>query len=145
MGIDKSAAVGVEVAVSGATIALVDRHGKVRHRLYAKTLHGRPAAATLEPYLRCIEQMLGYAWTEGLDVRGLGISVPGTLDHTSRRPLLIPTLPALNGIPLCDLLEIRFDLPTLLHVDVDAALLGEYCFGAGKGLRRLLFLTVNAV
>jgi glucokinase len=145
MGIDKSVAVGVEVTVSGATVALVDRHGRVHHRLYAKTLRGRPAAATLEPYLRCIEQMLGYASAEGFDVRGLGISVPGTLDHGSRRPLLIPTLPALNGIPLCDLLETRFELPTHLHVDVDAALLGEYRFGVGKGLRRLLFLTVNAV
>jgi glucokinase len=145
MGIDKSVAVGVEVTVSGATVALVDCHGRVHHRLYAKTLRGRPAAATLEPYLRCIEQMLGYASAEGFDVRGLGISVPGTLDHGSRRPLLIPTLPALNGIPLCDLLETRFELPTHLHVDVDAALLGEYRFGVGKGLRRLLFLTVNAV
>ncbi len=145
MGIDKSVAVGVEVTVSGATVALVDCCGKVRHRLYAKTLRGRPAAATLEPYLRCIEQMLGYAAAEDFDVRGLGISVPGTLDHASRRPLLIPTLPALNGIPLCDLLEARFELPTHLHVDVDAALLGEYRVGVGKGLRRLLFLTVNAV
>jgi glucokinase len=145
MGIDKSVAVGVEVTVSGATVALVDRHGRVHHRLYAKTLRGRPAAATLEPYLRCIEQMLGYASAEGFDVCGLGISVPGTLDRGSRRPLLIPTLPALNGIPLCDLLETRFELPTHLHVDVDAALLGEYRFGVGKGLRRLLFLTVNAV
>jgi len=145
MGIDESVAVGVEVAVSGATIALVDRHGRVHHRFYAKTLRGRPAAATLEPYLRCIEQMLAYASAESFHVRGLGISVPGTLDHASRRPLLIPTLPALNGIPLGDLLETRFELPTHLHVDVDAALLGEYRFGAGKGSRRLVFLTVNAV
>ena len=145
MGIDESAAVGVEVAVSGATIALVDRHGRVQHRLYAKTLRGRPAAATLEPYLRCIEQMLAYASAESFQVRGLGIAVPGTLDRVSRRPLLIPTLPALNGVPLCDLLEARFELPTRLHVDVDAALLGEYRYGAGKGSRRLLFLTVNAI
>jgi len=145
MGIDESAAVGVEVAVSGATIALVDRHGRVQHRLYAKTLRGRPAAATLEPYLRCIEQMLAYASAEGFQVRGLGIAVPGTLDDVSRRPLLIPTLPALNGVPLCDLLETYFELPTHLYVDVDAALLGEYRFGAGKGSRRLLYLTVNAI
>src|SRR5215469_15569578 len=133
MGIDESVAVGVEVAVSGATIALVDRHGRVHHRLYAKTLRGRPAAATLEPYLRCIEQMLAYASAESFHVCGLGIAVPGTLDHVSRRPLLIPTLPALNGIPLGDLLETCFELPTHLHVDVEASLLGEYRFGAGKG------------
>jgi len=145
MSVHESAAVGVEVAVSGATVALVDCHGRVHHRLYAKSLWGRPAAATLEPYLRCIEQMLAYAPAEGFRVCGLGVSIPGTLDHSSRRALLIPTLPALNGLPLCDLLEARYGLPTQLHVDVDAAALGEYRFGAGKYFRRLLFLTVNAV
>src|SRR5271167_230448 len=143
MRTDESAVVGV--AVSGATVALVDRHGKIHHRLHAKTLWGRPAAATLEPYLRAVERMLDYASAGGFQVCGLGVSVPGSLDSSLRRPLLVPTLPALNGFPLCALLEARYGLPTRLHVDVDAAVLGEYRFGAGKGFRRLLFLTVNAV
>ncbi len=141
----KSAAVAVEIAGSRATIALVDRRGKIRHRCYAKTLWGRPAVATLEPYLRAIENALAHAKAEGLRVRGLGLCVPGTLDPASRRPLLIPTLPSLNDFPLCDLLEARYDLPASLHVDVDAALLGEFHYGAGIGFRRLLFLTLNAV
>jgi glucokinase len=145
MRTDESAVVGVEVAVSGATVALVDLHGRVHHRLHAKTLWGRPVAATLEPYLRAVERMLDYATAGGFQVCGLGISVPGSLDSSLRRPLLVPTLPALNGFPLCDLLEARYDLPSRLHIDVDAAILGEYRFGAGKGFRRLLFLTVNAV
>jgi glucokinase len=89
--------------------------------------------------------MLVYARAEGFTVGGLGVSVPGSLDEAARRPLLIPVLPALNDFPLCDLLEAHFHLPTRLHVDVDAALLGEHRFGAGKGFGRLLFLTVNAV
>jgi glucokinase len=142
---NKSVALGVEIAGSRATVALVDRHGRIRHRNYAKTLWGRPAAATLEPYLRAIEAALSYAKSEGLRVRGLGMSIPGTLDQATRRPLLIPTLPSLNDFPLCDLLEAHYNLPTQLYVDVDAALLGEYHFGAGKGFHSLLFLAVNAV
>lgn len=142
---DKNVAVGVEIAGSRATVALVDCHGEVGYRCYAKTLWGRPAAATLEPYLRAIETVLAYAESEGLRVRGLGISIPGTLDQSGRRPLVVPTLSSLNDFPLCDLLEAGYDLPARLHVDVDAALLGEYHFGAGQGYRRLLFMTVNAV
>ncbi len=142
---NKSVALGVEIAGSRATVALVDRYGRIRHRNHAKTLWGRPAAATLEPYLRAIEAALAYAKSEGLRVRGLGISIPGTLDQATRRPLLIPTLPSLNDFPMCDLLEAHYNLPSQLYVDVDAAVLGEYHFGAGKGFRRLLFLAVNAV
>ncbi len=141
----KSVAVGVELAARGTTIALIDRRGTILHRLSARTLRGRPAIATIEPSLRAIETMLSYAHAGGYKVRGLGICVPGSLDTERHRPLLIPTLPCLNDFPLCDFLEARYTLPVRLHVDVDAALLGEHRFGAGKGFNRLLFLTLNAV
>ena len=142
---DKQVAIGVEITRSRATIVLVDHHGKIHHRFYAKTLSGRPASATLEPYFRAIETVLMHAKTERMLVSGLGISIPGTLDPTARRPQTIPILPSLNGFPLCDLLEARYNIPAQLLIDVDAALVGEYHFGAGKGFRRLLFLNVNTV
>src|SRR5947209_17230657 len=92
MSTDKSVAIGVELAGRGASVALVDRRGRVRHRCNAKTLHGRPATATLEPYLRAIESMRACADAEGLRICGLGVCVPGSLDIAARRPLLIPTL-----------------------------------------------------
>lgn len=143
----KRAAVALEIAGSGATVALIDRCGRIHHRLSAKTLWGRPAVATLQPYLRTVDAMFSYARAEGFQVSGLGVCIPGTLDATARRPLLIPALPSLNKFPLGELLEARYEVPTQLHVDVDAAVLGEYRFGVGKGkkFRRLLFLAVNAV
>jgi glucokinase len=95
--------------------------------------------------LRAIDDLLCAARAEGLSVRGLGFALPGSLDLTSRRPLLIPTLPALNNFRLADLLEARYSLPATLSVDVDAAALGEYHFGIGRGFRRLLLLSANAV
>jgi glucokinase len=143
--IDKRVAIGMEITRNRATIALVDHHGKIQDRFYAKTLRGRPAIATLEPYIHALETALLYAQSKRLLVTGLGISIPGILDLTSRRPQTIPILPSLNGFPLCDLLEAHYHLPAQLLVDVDAALLGEYYFGVGRGFRRLLFLNVNTV
>ena len=145
MKTNKRVVVGMEITRSRATVVLVDHYGKIHHRFYAKTLRGRPAIATLEPYLRTLETALLYAKSQRIVVSGLGISIPGTLDLTARCPGIIPILPSLNGFPLCDLLEARYNLPVQLHVDVDAALLGEYYFGVGKGFRRLLFLNVNTV
>src|SRR5512146_2409195 len=124
---------------------MVDRAGRVRQRRYAKILWNRPPASTLEPCLRAIDDTLGSARSERLRVCGLGFALPGSLDLTSRRPTVIPALPALNGFPLGELLEARYDLPAILHVDVDAAALGEYHFGVGRGLHRLLLLSANAV
>jgi glucokinase len=142
---DKAVAISVELGNSQATIALVERGGRVCQRRYAKILWNRPPSATLEPCLRAIDDSLASAKEARLCVRGLGFVVPGSLDLTSRRPTIISALPSLNGFPLSDLLEARYHLPTTLHVDVDAAALGEYHFGAGRGLERLLLLSANAV
>ena len=142
---DRAAAISIELGSSQATIALVERAGYVRQRRHAKMLWNRPPGATLEPCLRAIDDTLASASHEHLRVRGLGLALPGSLDLTSRRPSIIPTLPALNGFPLGELLEARYNLPATLHVDVDAAALGEYHFGAGRGLSRLLLLSANAV
>lgn len=142
---DHNLAIVLEIAGLQTSAALVDLRGGIRHRCYARTLRGRPAAASLEPFLRAIDDLLSYATVQGWRVIGLGFSIPGTLDAAGRRLRAIPILPSLNGLPLCDLLEARYDLPVHLCADVDAALLGEYHFGAGKGFQRLLYLTLNAV
>lgn len=145
MSAEKRAAISLEIGESGTTVALIDWRGSVMQRSRAKTLWGRPALATLEPYVHAVEMLLRYADTEGVWVAGIGVCVPGSVDAEERRPLMIPTLPSLNGFPLCNFLEARYSLPTHLHVDVDAALLGEQYFGVGKGFQRVLFLTVNTV
>jgi len=142
---DNRVAVSVEIRSDQAMIALVDRAGRVRQRRCAKMLWNRPALATLEPCLRAVADLLELAGDEGLVVRGLGVALPGSLDSTSRRPTVISALPALNNFPLADLLEARYKLPAVLRVDVDAAALGEYHFGSGRGFRRLLLLSANAV
>lgn len=142
---DNNVAVSIEMGSSQATIALVDDVGRVRQRRYAKMLWNRPPTATLEPCLRAVDDALAYARGNHWRVRGLGCALPGSLDLTSRRPTVIHALPALSNFPLADLLETRFDLPVTLRVDVDAAALGEYHFGIGRGFRRLLLLSANAV
>jgi len=142
---DNNVALSIEIGGSQATIALVDSSGHVRQRCYAKMLWNRPPNATLEPCLRAVDNVLASARTSHLRVRGLGFALPGSLDLTSRRPTVIPALPALNHFPLADLLEARYGLPVTLRVDVDAAALGEYYFGIGRGFRRLLLLSANAV
>ncbi len=126
-------------------MALVDSEGRVYQRRSAKMLWNRPPYATLEPCLRALDETLTSARTSQLHVRGLGLALPGSLDMTARRPTFIHALPALKNFPLADALEARYNLPVTLHVDVDAAALGEYYFGSGRGFRRLLLLSANPV
>ncbi|GHO49993.1 ROK family protein [Ktedonospora formicarum] len=145
MRASRNVAVGLEIRGSRTTVALIDERGKVRMRGEAKTLRGRPAMATLEPCERALEEALTYARSEGWVVQGIGVSLPGTLDCTRHRPLLIPSLPSLNDFPLLELFRQRYDMPVCLFDDMEAALLGEQRFGSGRDAQRLLYLSVNAV
>jgi glucokinase len=142
---DRDVAVSIAPGGGETTVALVDCRGRILQRCYAKMLKGRPVAATLEPFLQASDALLRWAHAGRLVVRGIGVSVPGSLDEQASRPTQIPLLPALNGFPLRDFLAARYDLPCQLHIDVDAAIVGEHRFGAGRGFQRLLFLTVSAV
>jgi glucokinase len=142
---DHNVAIALSITGDQSTVALVDRWGVIRHRCYARTLRGRQTTASLEPFLRAIDDLLAHAEVKGWRVIGLGFSIPGMLDAMSRRLRVIPILPSFTDLPLCDLLEARYRLPACLYADVDASLLGEYHFGAGKGYLRLLSLTLNAV
>jgi glucokinase len=145
MGTDHRVALSVEIGGKKTTVALIDRQGEVIKRCQAKTLRGRPVLATLEPYLHAIDELFASARCDGLTVCGIGVSVPGSLDEEATRPLQVSLLPSLNGFPLRDFLSMRYQVPCLMYVDVEAAVLGEYRFGAGRGCSRLLFLAVNAV
>ena len=145
MSVAKGVAVGVEIGGGQTTVALIDQEGHVQQRCIAKTLRSRPAVATLDPYLRAIDMMLTHAREHEMEVLGIGISLPGSVDSAARRPLHVPILPSLNNFPLSDLLESRYALPAHIYADVDAAILGEHRFGSGKAHQRLLYLTVNAV
>lgn len=146
MGTGKSVVVGVSIA-GQSEVALIDCQGNILRRCPIKMLRGRAIAATLDPYLRAIEEILDFAAARKWRVRGISVSLPGSLDEDARRSLAVPLLPVLNNFPLCQLLETRYSLPARLLVDVDATLLGESRFGAARGrnAHRLLYLSVNAV
>jgi len=66
---------------------------------------------------------------------GIGIAAGGMVD-TDRRLVVASNLaPALDGLPLGDAIEQRFQLPTVMDHHPRALLVGDRWFGLGRGLR----------
>ncbi|NIS81406.1 MAG: ROK family protein [Anaerolineales bacterium] len=57
--------------------------------------------------------------------------------------LKAPNLPGWIDIPLRDRLMEHFELPVVIGNDANVAALGEWQFGAGKGTRHLIYLTIS--
>ncbi len=77
-------------------------------------------------------------------IHAVGISAPGPVDPVGGLLLEPPNLgPAFRDLPLAEPLGSAMGLPAVLERDTNVALLGEIAFGAAKGARHALYLTVS--
>jgi len=74
---------------------------------------------------------------------GIGICAPGPLDPKAGIVIAPPTLAGWHDVPLIDILGRHFGMPVRLENDANAAALGEWRFGAGRGTGSLVFVTVS--
>jgi glucokinase len=74
---------------------------------------------------------------------GVGVSFGGPVEADGRTVRLSMHVPGWEGLPLADLLERELGAPAAVANDGDAAALAEYRFGAGRGVRHMIYLTVS--
>jgi glucokinase len=79
----------------------------------------------------------------GVAVEAVGIGCGGPLD-AERGVLIAPLhLAGWENVPVVELAERAFDLRAVLDNDATAAAAGEHSFGAGRGTRDMVYLTIS--
>ena len=74
---------------------------------------------------------------------GVGLSSPGPCDPKRGVVTDAPNLPGFHHFPITRLVGEALGLPVLLENDANAACYGEYRFGAGRGLRHIVYVTLG--
>ena len=77
------------------------------------------------------------------DPVGIGISSPGPLDPWNGIVIAPPNLAGWRNIPLAARVEGAVGLPTYLERDTNAAVMGEWRYGAAKGADDVIYVTVS--
>ena len=95
------------------------------------------SAACLEAIAGAVADML-----DGAGAEAVGLGMPSRVDFARGRIVESNHLP-LADVPLRDVMEERFGLPCVVDNDATAACLGEHVFGAGRGAREMLMLTLG--
>jgi glucokinase len=76
-------------------------------------------------------------------VAGIGIGIPGPVDPHTGVVITITNIPGWKNLPLQQIMQERLGRPVFLGNDANLAALGEWKFGAGRGYRDVLYLTVS--
>lgn len=94
----------------------------------------------MEAALDELERMAG---ERGARVVAAGVGCGGPLDRGRGLILSPPNLPGWDEFPVVRMVEERLGVPVLLDNDANAAALGEHEYGAGRGFRHLIYLTIS--
>ena len=79
----------------------------------------------------------------GHEICGVGIGSPGPLDAEAGIVVHASTLRGWDDVPLAALAAARLGRPVRVDNDANVAALAEWRFGAGRGLRHMVYVTVS--
>ena len=85
--------------------------------------------------------LLGEVGRGDQDVRGIGIGVPGPVEHATGRPRNPPIMPGWDGYPIPERFADRYPVPVLVDNDVNIMALGEH-WTTWRQVEHLLFVKV---
>ena len=90
-----------------------------------------------------LRQVVQGVWPTTGEVLAIGIASPGPLDPRSGQVLVTPNIPEWHNFPLAPNLAADFHVPAFLDNDANLGALGEWKFGAARGHRDVLYLTIS--
>jgi glucokinase len=133
----------VDIGGTAIKVGIVAEDGSIVKRGAVPTsLRGEPVAV-VDAIVSSLQAILNAPNAEPITVSGVGVSVAGFLNGDRSAMVNNANLPALRDFGLRQALEERLSLECRLEVDSNAAVVAEYRYGAGRGAKRLLGVTVG--
>lgn len=124
-------------------IAVGDESGRIRARRRRATAPcGRPEV-DLERIVADSRALLAETGLSPPELGAIGVSLPGPLDPVAGVIHNPPNLPGWKEVRVREPIARAFGRPVHLENDANAAALAEWRFGAGRGFRDLVYLTMS--
>ena len=124
------------------TLALDSKEGapKITDKVQFPTEADKPYAV-LEHFMLELDAMLKKNKLIYSDISGIGISCGGPLNSENGVIMCPPNLPKWDNIAICDYFTERTGIKCHLQNDANACAVAEWKYGAGKGIKNMVFLT----
>lgn len=131
---------GTKCAVTLAKKATDDAMPEILCKIKFPTEANKPYSV-LERFKKELDVMLESNNLIYSDIFGIGISCGSPLNSTTGTILSPPNLPLWDNIRICEYFENATKIPCHLQNDANACAVAEWKYGAGKGMKNMVFLT----
>ncbi len=133
----------VDLGGTKIVTALVSTEGEILSREYIPTLAEEGAPAVIRRIVSSAGNLIRNAGMAPSSVASVAVAAAGAIDPGKGIVTDSPNLPGWHNIPLKDEIEKAMEIRAFIVNDATAAALGEHRFGAGRGVRDLIYLTVS--
>lgn len=133
--------IAVDLGGTQIRAALCGPDGQIFRRIARLTEAQDGLDAVIERVFQTITEAVGD--TPLAEIAGIGVGAPGPINPITGVMLQAPNLPGFDRVPLRTLISQHFGRPTFLGNDANLAALAEHRFGAGCGIRDMIYLTIS--
>ncbi|HEY7802360.1 MAG TPA: ROK family protein [Dehalococcoidia bacterium] len=134
---------GVDLGGTKILVLITDAHGAVLGSERVPTLATQGPDAVINRIADAVKAGAAQAKTQLADIVFGGVSAPGPIDVDAGDITDPPNLPGWHNVPLARLLQERTGVQFVLENDANCGCIGEHRFGAGRGYRNMLFVTIS--
>jgi glucokinase len=134
---------GIDIGGTKTVLALGDADGRVLAESRLATAPSGDAVADIVRIADGARALLEARGLQGKSLEVVGVSTPGGVDARGGFVRNPPNLPGWDGAPLRDVLAEALGARVVLENDANAAALAEWRFGAARGFRHAVYLTLS--
>ncbi len=128
--------IGIDIGGTFIKAGIVDK-GKIIRKIAIPTEVNKEKKVVVNNVLKCVAELV----REG-SINGVGIGCPGSIDHKRGMVISSTNLP-IAGINFPKLIKKKFSLPAKINNDANCFALAEFKYGAGKGSRNMIGITMG--
>lgn len=139
-----SLAVGIEIGGTKLQAGIGLRDGKLVALVRRSVDPALGGAGIREAIPAIVQEALEKAQCPPADLAGIGVGFGGPVDTKRGRVLVSHQIEGWADYPLRDWLQKKVEVPVVLQNDAKSAALAEATLGAGKGRKRIFYITVGS-
>ncbi len=136
----QSLVLGIDIGGTNTAFGIVDRRGRILEKGTIPTTVFDTVAAYISALKEAVTPLLDKAGSR--NVTACGVGAPNANFYTGEI-VDAANLPWKGMIPLAKLLQEAFRMPVTITNDANAAALGEMMYGAAKGLKDFVMVTLG--
>ncbi len=134
---------GIDIGGTKTAVVVSAYPPDVLSRTEFPTLPANGPQPAIEQIKSTLHKMLRELESDSDSVAGIGVSCGGPLDSERGIIHAPPNLSTWIDIPIVEILAREFGCPVCLENDANAGAVAEHRYGAGKGARNMVFLTMG--